>query len=129
MMNYNVNITSSRHVNLVMRKATGGTFFTARDSRSGKSRPSVFTRWSRPPRMRSRVSEKGRDRSTASCARRTLAAATSFMAEVIFRVFFVVAMRDRSSRMEAPGLERRNPGRSTNKKNNSSNAVFIEMRL
>merc|ERR1719352_820087 len=76
---------------------TRPTFFTGRSSRSGMSRPSVFTRCSRPPRMRSRVSEKGRDRSTASYARRTLAAATSFMAEVIFRVFFVVAMRDRSS--------------------------------
>merc|ERR1719352_1842402 len=76
---------------------TRPTFLTERASRSGKSRPSVFTRCSRPPRMRSRVSEKGRDRSTASYARRTLAAATSFMAEVIFRVFFVVAMRDRSS--------------------------------
>ena len=37
------------------------TFFTGRSSRSGMSRPSVFTRCSRPPRMRSRVSEKGRD--------------------------------------------------------------------
>merc|ERR1719235_1565264 len=49
---------------------TRPTFFTGRSSRSGMSRPSVFTRCSRPPRMRSRVSEKGRDRSTASCARR-----------------------------------------------------------
>ena len=47
--------------------------------------------------MRSRVSENGRERSTASCARRTLAAATSFMAEVIFLVFFTDVTRSRSS--------------------------------
>jgi len=52
--------------------------------------------------MRSRVSEKGRERSTASCARRTFAAATSFIAEVIFLVFLTEATRSRSSRMVAP---------------------------
>ena len=52
--------------------------------------------------MRSRVSEKGRERRTASCARRTFAAATSFIAEVIFLVFLVETMRSRSSRMVAP---------------------------
>ena len=52
--------------------------------------------------MRSSVSENGRERSTASCARRTFAAATSFMAEVIFFVFFTEPTRSRSSRIEAP---------------------------
>ena len=47
--------------------------------------------------MRSRVSENGRERSTASCARRTLAAATSFIADVIFLVFFTEDTRSRSS--------------------------------
>ena len=47
--------------------------------------------------MRSRVSENGRERITASCARRTFAAATSFIAEVIFFVFFTLVTRSRSS--------------------------------
>ena len=51
--------------------------------------------------MRSRVSENGRERITASCARRTFAAATSFMADVIFFVFFTEPTRSRSSRMFA----------------------------
>lgn len=41
---------------------------------------------------------KGRLLMTASWARRTLAAATSLMASVIFSVFLTVSMRDRSSR-------------------------------
>lgn len=51
--------------------------------------------------MRSRVSENGRERMTASCARRTFAAATSFIAEVIFFVEFTEAMRSRISFWEA----------------------------
>jgi hypothetical protein len=70
---------------------------TSRVSMSGMSRASVERRARRPPRMRSRVSENGRERMTASCARRTFAAATSFMADVIFFVFFTEVTRSRSS--------------------------------
>jgi hypothetical protein len=63
------------------------------------SRDSVERRLRRPPRMRSSVSEKGRERRTASCARRTLAAATNFMADVIFFVFLTDLTRSRSARM------------------------------
>ena len=48
-------------------------------------------------RTLTRFSEKGRPLTTASCARRTLAAATSFMASVIFCVFFTLPMRELSS--------------------------------
>ena len=44
-----------------------------------------------------RFSEKGRPFTTASCARLTLAAATSFMASVIFCVFLTELMRSRVS--------------------------------
>ena len=44
-----------------------------------------------------RFSEKGLPLTTASCAFRTLAAATSFMASVIFCVFFTDPMRDFNS--------------------------------
>ena len=44
-----------------------------------------------------RFSAKGRPFTTASCARRTLAAATSFMASVIFCVLFTDAIRSRVS--------------------------------
>lgn len=47
-------------------------------------------------------SVNGRDLITASCARRTLAAATSFIADVIFFVFLIEPMRVRSSRMLSP---------------------------
>ena len=50
--------------------------------------------------MRSSVSEKGRERVQASCARRTFAAATSRMAEVIFCVFLTEPTRSRSSLMD-----------------------------
>lgn len=48
-----------------------------------------------------RFSEKGRPFTTESCARRTLAAATSFIASVIFLVFLMESMRSRSSFMPA----------------------------
>merc|ERR1719409_1732370 len=67
------------------------------------SSESVLSRCSRPPRMRSRFSEKGRERRQASWARRTLAAATSFMAEVIFLVFLTEPTRSRSSLMDIMG--------------------------
>ena len=44
-----------------------------------------------------RFSEKGRPLTTASWARRTFAAATSFMASVIFCVFFTEPIRALSS--------------------------------
>ena len=44
-----------------------------------------------------RFSAKGRPLTTASCARRTFAAATSFMASVIFIVFFTESIRPLSS--------------------------------
>jgi hypothetical protein len=49
-----------------------------------------------------RFSAKGRPFTTASCARRTFAAATSFIASVIFFVFFTETMRSRSSLIPAP---------------------------
>mmetsp|Transcript_69065 Transcript_69065/g.194741 ORF Transcript_69065/g.194741 Transcript_69065/m.194741 type:complete len:203 (-) Transcript_69065:253-861(-) len=76
---------------------TRPTFLTSRAARRGMSGASVLACSSRPPRTRSRAVEKGRDWSTASCARRTLAAATSFMAEVIFLVFLTEPTRSRSS--------------------------------
>ena len=48
-----------------------------------------------------RDSEKGRALITASCARRTLAAATSFIASVILRVPLTEAMRSRISLPDA----------------------------
>merc|ERR1719329_1320391 len=48
-----------------------------------------------------RLSENGRALMTASCARRTLAAATSFIASVIFFVEFTDAMRSRISFWDA----------------------------
>mmetsp|Transcript_69062 Transcript_69062/g.194731 ORF Transcript_69062/g.194731 Transcript_69062/m.194731 type:complete len:204 (-) Transcript_69062:253-864(-) len=80
---------------------TRPTFLTSRAARRGMSGASVLACSSRPPRTRSRAVEKGRDWSTASCARRTLAAATSFMAEVIFLVFLTEPTRLRSSLTEA----------------------------
>ena len=44
-----------------------------------------------------RFSANGRPFTTASCARRTLAAATSFIASVIFCVFFTELIRSRVS--------------------------------
>lgn len=44
-----------------------------------------------------KFSEKGRPFTTASCARLTLAAATSFMASVIFCVFLMELIRSRVS--------------------------------
>jgi hypothetical protein len=58
-----------------------------------------------------RFSEKGRPFTTASCARRTLAAATSFMASVIFCVFFTVAIRSRKSFKLAVTTELPRPSR------------------
>jgi hypothetical protein len=51
-----------------------------------------------------RFSLKGRPLTTAAWARRTLAAATSFMASVIFMVFFTEPMRSRIWRAGS-GLE------------------------
>ena len=61
----------------------------------GRSMSPVWISW-----FGGSASEKGREETTASCARRTLAAATSFMASVIFCVFLTESMRVRSSRRE-----------------------------
>ena len=82
----------------------------------GESKLSFFRRTMRPPRTFWRVSEKGRVLSTASWARRTLAAATSFMAEVIFLVFFTEPTRSRSSLTLALDTHA-NPGTSATVKN------------
>lgn len=58
-----------------------------------------------------RFSENGRPFTTASCARRTLAAATSFIASVIFCVFFTVAIRSRKSFNPAVTMELPLPSR------------------
>jgi hypothetical protein len=52
-------------------------------------------------RTLTRFSEKGRPFTTASCARRTFAAATSFIASVIFLVPFTDVIRSRSCLMLA----------------------------
>uniref|UniRef100_A0A0A0L2Z9 Uncharacterized protein n=1 Tax=Cucumis sativus TaxID=3659 RepID=A0A0A0L2Z9_CUCSA len=58
--------------------------------------------WVRKWRNWARDWEKGRLLITASWARRTLAAATSFMASVSFWVFLMESSRDRSSRVVPP---------------------------
>ena len=63
---------------------------------AGASSRSPMTSASEPT-MRSMRSEKGRAASAASCARRSLDAATSFIAEVIFWVWRTLLMRTRRS--------------------------------
>ena len=74
---------------------TRSTLLTARASVSGTSTSSTRRRWLTPYITLTRFSEKGRPFCTAFCARRTFAAATSFMASVIFFVFLTDVMRSR----------------------------------
>jgi len=67
---------------------TTATFFTGRTSVKGMSMSSFWSCSFTLKSTRTRFSEKGRPLTTASWALRTLAAATSFMASVIFLVFF-----------------------------------------
>mmetsp|Transcript_20959 Transcript_20959/g.50492 ORF Transcript_20959/g.50492 Transcript_20959/m.50492 type:complete len:203 (-) Transcript_20959:163-771(-) len=74
---------------------TSVTLFTSRTVKSGRSAASPPKRSMSPPKTLWSVSEKGRVARTESWARRTFAAATSFMADVIFLVLFTVEMRSR----------------------------------
>mmetsp|Transcript_3320 Transcript_3320/g.7489 ORF Transcript_3320/g.7489 Transcript_3320/m.7489 type:complete len:285 (-) Transcript_3320:136-990(-) len=76
---------------------TSSTDLTGRASVSGMSTSSTRRRWLTPYITLTRFSEKGRPFWTAVCARRTFAAATSFMASVIFFVFLMLPMRSRRS--------------------------------
>mmetsp|Transcript_9862 Transcript_9862/g.32595 ORF Transcript_9862/g.32595 Transcript_9862/m.32595 type:complete len:212 (+) Transcript_9862:653-1288(+) len=77
------------------------TVFTGLTAHRGTSTSSPARRVLIANSTLTRDSENGRALITASCARRTFAAATSFIAEVIFFVLFTDAMRSRISFWDA----------------------------
>mmetsp|Transcript_2766 Transcript_2766/g.10966 ORF Transcript_2766/g.10966 Transcript_2766/m.10966 type:complete len:243 (+) Transcript_2766:699-1427(+) len=80
---------------------SSSTDFTGRTAHRGTSTSSPARRVLMAKSTLTSDSEKGRALMTASCARRTFAAATSFIAEVIFFVEFTDAMRSRISFWDA----------------------------
>ena len=82
-------------------QSSSSTVFTGRTAHRGTSTSSPARRELMAKSTFTSDSENGRALMTASCARRTFAAATSFIAEVIFFVEFTDAMRSRISFWDA----------------------------